>query len=287
MKRIFVLICVLLIAFCATSCGRDYISCFGDNEIKLNGKDIINDNPYNRKNLGVGVDYVIFRGGSIEGEDSGAVTKIESWEDVDKFIKVNKLYTLDGYQFNRVENFEPYVRTLDENFFDDNVLIVVNIVSGSGSTRYYATGYDTLEENSLTLGISTVMTPPNTDGTSDMASWHMVFEFDRSFLEGIEKIIAVDKTHYTCYALDSDEFNAEIWLDQNNHTVFFSYGKYLGSTHGGTFESSVSKMILNLDDDKLVFDVGGDAFERLIYNKYKSSSDLGVIENGAIFKLRK
>ena len=129
MKRIIiVLLAILLGLFLFVSCGYpDFISCYGDEEPELDGKDVVDDAPYPTKSLGIGVEYVIFRGGSIECENY-TLTKIESFDEVKSFIKANKLHTLDGYQYHRAENFENYSKHLADNFFDEHILLVVNII---------------------------------------------------------------------------------------------------------------------------------------------------------------
>lgn len=287
MRKLISLLAVLSVLFLFVSCGTpDFISCYGD-EPALDGKDVVDDDPYPTKSLGNGVEYVVFRGGSVEGENYG-ITKIESWNDVNIFIKANTLHTLDGLQIHRAENFEHYSKTLEDNFFDNNILLVVNIISGSGSTRFYATGCDRLEENLFTVGISSVMREPYADSTDDMASWYMVFEIERTLVDGVDKFTAVNKTLHTAYVLDSKSVQAWITLDKNDRSCFLSHGKYLEENYNGTFNEKLWEMTLILGDDKLVFDIEGDTFERLIYNEKKSKHSLDLpFADGAVFNLRK
>ena len=289
MKRIIiVLLAILLGLFLFVSCGYpDFISCYGDEEPELDGKDVVDDAPYPTKSLGIGVEYVIFRGGSIECENY-TLTKIESFDEVKSFIKANKLHTLDGYQYHRAENFENYSKHLADNFFDEHILLVVNIISGSGSTRFYATGYDRYGENEFTVGISSVMREPYAPSTCDMASWHMVFEIERTLVDGIDKFTAINKTLHTAYVLDSGSVQTWITLDKNDRSCFLSHGKYLEENYNGAFNEALWEMTLALGDDKLVFDIEGDAFERLVYNQKKSKHSLELpFEDGAVFNLRK
>ena len=288
-KIILLLLTLFAILFLFVSCGDpDFISCYGDEDSELDGKVVVDDDPYPTKSLGGGVEYVIFRGGSIEGENYG-ITKIESLNDVNSFIKANTLHSLDGLKFHRAENFEHYSKTLEDNFFDNNILLVVNIISGSGSTRFYATGCDRLEENLFTVGISSVIREPYAPSTCDMASWHMVLEVERSLIEGVDSFRALKKTLHVAYVLNSEDTEAQIYLDKNDHSCILSYGEWLGENHhSGTFSEKRWEMTLSLGDAKIVFDIEGDAFERLVYNQKKSQHSLDLpFEDGAVFNLRK
>lgn len=54
MRKLIPLLAVLLVLFLFVSCGApDFISCYGD-EPALDGKDVVDDDPYPTKSLGNG-----------------------------------------------------------------------------------------------------------------------------------------------------------------------------------------------------------------------------------------
>ena len=116
----------------------------------------------------------------------------------------------------------------------------------------------------------------------------MVFEIERSLVDGVDKFTAVNKTLHTAYVLDSASVDAWITLDKNDRSCFLSYGKYLEENYSGTFNERLWEMTLNLGEDMVVFDIEGDAFERLLYNAEKSNHSIDLpFSDGAVFNLRK
>lgn len=74
------------------------------------------------------------------------------------------------------------VGTLDQSFFDGNILLCALITTGSGSDRYAVTGLEQGADGQLTM---TVKKTPAELGTADMAEWFLMARVSRDALDTV------------------------------------------------------------------------------------------------------
>lgn len=74
------------------------------------------------------------------------------------------------------------VGTLDQSFFDENILLCALITTGSGSDRYAITGLERGTDGQLTM---TVKETPAELGTADLAEWFLLARVSRDALDTV------------------------------------------------------------------------------------------------------
>lgn len=72
--------------------------------------------------------------------------------------------------------------TLDQAFFDENILLCALITTGSGSDRYAITGLELGSNGQLTM---TVQHTSAEVGTADMAEWFLLAQVSRDALDTV------------------------------------------------------------------------------------------------------
>lgn len=97
------------------------------------------------------------------------------------------LDTLQG-DWYKEQVFEYFSEGFDESYFDYGQLIVVSIEEGSGSNRHIVRSFNVVD-NELVIEIERQV--PDI-GTSDMALWHVIIEFDKRNIEFEEVKIVIE-----------------------------------------------------------------------------------------------
>ena len=272
MKRLLLLLAVLILVI--SSCAKNP-------EEPCPGCDIVDKNLYSTESVVFGegsAEYVLLKSNYWFGSiPSGTVTKISSMDELESFQKKHKVYS-DGQYMLSIENFNGYARKLDEKFFEEKIVLAIHIQSGSGSESFYVSDIS-VEGDCLTVGVSSILHPPMTAFTTDMASWHMVVEIDRNLIEGVTDFKAVNNTKHKSYEGDKTDVNMKpvISLDENSKIYYLSYGEYLQNNHRNKYELNEKELVLLLIDDgskKLVFDVTDKGF---VFNGEKSEWDANYI----------
>lgn len=269
-------------------------SCKAPDEPCIGCQDIVDaDNQFSTVSIDFGegsAEYILLRSNYWFGSvPSGTVTTIKSVAELESFQKKHEVYS-GGQQMLSIENFNGYAKKLDEKFFDEKILLAIHIQSGSGSDSFYVSDIST-EGSCLTVGVSSLLHPPMTAFTTDMASWHMVVEIDRNLIGSVTEFKAVNNTKHRTYEGDSSDVNMKpvIFLDENSMIYYLSYGDYLQNNHRNKYELSETELTLLVTEDKskkLVFDISDKGF---VFNEEKSEWDANYIvpltfPDGTVFK---
>jgi hypothetical protein len=83
-------------------------------------------------------------------------------------------------------NFFDVIKKYSDNYFSDNILLIIDLVEGSGSIRHKV---KKIEENG-TIVIKRLLPEM---GTSDMAAWSIIIELAKSLTPKQYRIVLVDK----------------------------------------------------------------------------------------------
>ncbi len=171
------------------------LSCAPTEEPYLDGYDIVGEDLYPMEKIPFGdgeAEYAVLRSNYyFDKYDNRELTKIESLSELRAFQRKHKIYSTPfKSDVLSIESFNGYAKKLDEDFFEDKIILVIHIKSGSGTTRFYVSEIYTVN-NTLTVGISAIPQAPNTPSTCDMASWHAVVEIDRALVQGITEFKAI------------------------------------------------------------------------------------------------
>lgn len=177
-------------------------------------------------------------------------------------------------------NIEGY----DERFFEDNVLISVSFIAGSGSYDFYISNIYK-GDGRMVIGTSQVLKGPYVDVTDDIRCWRILIEVKRSETEGITEFKSVMDTDHRIYRTRIGELYMQhaLILDMNTGEYIFNYftdqepqeGKKWYQTikeyeFNGRFALSDGTLTLKPSAEhgnRLIFDLVGDS---LIYNGEKS-----------------
>jgi len=75
------------------------------------------------------------------------------------------------------ETFLNPIEQYSDNYFEDNFLVIVNLVEGSGSNRHKV---ESVDENG-DISIKRLLPGPGHAGTADMAAWSIVIELNNEY----------------------------------------------------------------------------------------------------------
>ncbi len=121
---------------------------------------------------------------------------------------------------DNLENNERY----GEEFFNDNILVIIGIEAGSGSHRYYVSSIYKSEER-LAVGVSLVMTASDIDVTDDVQYRRIYLEIDRDALGEVSEFKAVMETRHRHYYTDLEGLHMQhtLSLDMNSGEFILCY----------------------------------------------------------------
>ena len=155
----------------------------------------IEEQPYlivagNRVTLNVQyVQYI--RTGFIYQSPSPIITIVSSTDELKEYYEDNRIGIYDGYgNLLPDENFLNAIAKYTDNFFAENVLIIVGLTENSGSNRHRV---KRINENGEIV-IHRLL--PAMPGTADMASWSILIELDRSHKVEQYSVTLIDVTNY-------------------------------------------------------------------------------------------
>lgn len=132
-------------------------------------------------------------------DEAGKSQKSENFDKLGQggHLPIHKVESLDELKSFRDEivgsyisdGLKEYFDELDKDFFDKNILLAVNLVSGSGSYRFRASSV-TVNEGCFTVGVS-MIDPEGQCVTDDMAYWLVLYEVSQAELDGVTAFDAV------------------------------------------------------------------------------------------------
>ena len=117
-----------------------------------------------------------------QGNGHLPIHKIESFDELKSFKN-------DIVGSNISDSLKEYFDKLDGKFFEKNILLAVNLTSGSGSYRFRVSSV-TKTDGCFAVGVSRVDTGTQIV-TCDMAYWLVMCEVERTELSGITEFDAV------------------------------------------------------------------------------------------------
>ncbi|MGI6510154.1 MAG: hypothetical protein ACOX1L_06225 [Erysipelotrichaceae bacterium] len=94
---------------------------------------------------------------------------IRSANELNEYYQQNK----EKYNLDSTSGFNSACKKYDDNYFNNQILIIVLLEEGSGSNRHEVKSLTYLDDGSLTINIE--RTIPEI-GTCDMAQWHLLIE---------------------------------------------------------------------------------------------------------------
>ena len=115
------------------------------------------------------------------------VYKLDTKEDLDRFIESYKdTLTLDqGY--DEVPSFDTVTASYDESFFADHTVVIAYVAASSGSYRFEL---QEIEINGSELCLNVIQTNHPEVGTADMAGWFVIAELVNADLADITEFDA-------------------------------------------------------------------------------------------------
>ncbi len=94
---------------------------------------------------------------------------IRSTDELNEYYQMNK----EKYNLDSTSGFLNACKKYDDNYFNNQILIIVLLEEGSGSNRHEVKSLNYLDDGNLTISIE--RTIPEI-GTCDMAQWHLLIE---------------------------------------------------------------------------------------------------------------
>ena len=201
-KLCSVVLAALMILFSLLSCG--------DGKKEENGS--ISEPNYKAEGYGI-----FFVGENIYLEQDKNVN-FKSYAyipDTTNFLDITVCDSADN-----LENNERY----GEEFFNDNILVIIGIEAGSGSHRYYVSNIYKSEER-LAVGVSLVMTASDIDVTDDVQYRRIYLEIDRGALGEVSEYKAIMETRHRHYYTDLEGLHMQhtLSLDMNSGEFILCY----------------------------------------------------------------
>lgn len=189
LKYLFSLIMCFAIVFSFVSCDK--------NDISSKTQNILADENINITSHKFNTQYARTNKASYDNTDPETVI-IRSKEELENYYNSNKtLYNFergDDYGKSFLEIYKKY----DNNYFENQILILLSIVADSGSPRYSINELKTINENNVTKTKIDIARIIPGDITADLAAWHIFLEPERDFkIENPENIeITISDVYY-------------------------------------------------------------------------------------------
>lgn len=98
--------------------------------------------------------------------------------------------SLDKFEYFHLEEEDNYILKYDENFFEENALIVVFSYEPSGSNRVKIDGVSK-KDGELFVGVISKVPGPGHLGTDDVGCWRTLIEVKKSDIADITKITRI------------------------------------------------------------------------------------------------
>ena len=239
MKKVFALIIATLTVFVFCSCkgGPNVISCY--------------ETPYNAQFFKDGYDYLSAEK-KLNCENSDKISLASGHIPIHKIESVSELEKFESDYVSQFasDELKNHLDSYDKDFFKENILLIVNLYSGSGSFKYYISNIyisDTYNQGKdFTVGISQVLMPPDICVTNDIAFWLVTLEVKRAELDGVKSYGAVNETSHSYYGIRGDLYAPSLTIDENSAEYYLVYfSDSVRTENYGTFEKTQNEIVLH------------------------------------------